>query len=89
VSEIDELVAEVGRLPGALPTSTGELTEHLGRLRSVAARWADVLLEVSQAGRALGGPRTVAALEVAFRRAEESFVELEIAHSAAAGQQKR
>jgi hypothetical protein len=85
MSEVDGLLAEVSRLPTAAPTNPRELADHLVRLKSVAARWADVLLEVSEVTRDLGGPRTAAALEIAFRRAEQSYVELEIAHSDAVG----
>ncbi|WP_035839370.1 hypothetical protein [Kitasatospora azatica] len=89
MSEIDELLAEVNRLPVETPTSSREFADQLGRLRSVAARWADVLLEMSEVSRTLGGPRTAAAVEIAFRRAEQSFVELEIAHSAVSRQSSR
>ena len=83
LSEHDALLAEVHRLPSSAPTSADELTDHLVRLKSVAGRWADLLLEVSELSRELSGSGTASALELAFRRAEQSYVELEIAHSAA------
>ncbi|MEY9944426.1 hypothetical protein [Kitasatospora sp. GAS1066B] len=85
MSHIDELLVEVHRLPAGTPTNPRELAEHLGRLKTVAAWWADVLLEVSEASRGLASAPAAAAMEIAFRRAEESFVELQIAHTAASG----
>ncbi|MEZ0095379.1 hypothetical protein ABH925_006578 [Streptacidiphilus sp. EB129] len=83
VSEHEALLAEVHRLPSAAPTSPDELADHLVRLKSVAGRWADLLLEVCEHSRGLSDSGTASALEIAFRRAEQSYVELEIAHSAA------
>ncbi|MEU2155259.1 hypothetical protein ABZ532_09570 [Streptomyces sp. NPDC019396] len=61
------------------PTGPGEVAALLAGARSAAGRWADVLDEIRESAQGLVGPRAEAALEVAFRRAEESYVELEIA----------
>ncbi|MFJ4191883.1 hypothetical protein [Kitasatospora sp. NPDC089509] len=89
MSEVDELLMAVHRLSGGAPTTPGELADHLARLKGVAAQWSEVLLEVSEICRTLGGAHTATAAEIAYRRAEESFVELEIAHSSATGSFRR
>ncbi|MFD3518510.1 hypothetical protein [Streptomyces sp. NPDC058657] len=79
MSEVEALLAELRALPGIHPRAPHEFDELLHRVKSAAARWADVLYEVQESARTLASPRAAAALEVAFRRAEESYVELEIA----------
>ncbi|QMU77947.1 hypothetical protein GXW83_21865 [Streptacidiphilus sp. PB12-B1b] len=81
MSELDELLLEVSRLSDVAPSTPSELVAHLARLKKVAARWADLLLSVAEVSSSLGEARTAAAVEIAFQRAEQSFVELEIAHS--------
>lgn len=80
---VDELVGELLGIPTLDPRDPAELTALLARLRSAAARWSDVLGDVCEATRTLAEPGSAAALEIAFRRAEQSYVELEIAHGAA------
>ncbi|MGW3690930.1 hypothetical protein [Streptomyces sp. NPDC005125] len=80
MSEIEELLDELRKLPSTTPNSVHELVEILVRFKSVAGRWADILYDVRQSAAPLAGPRSAAALEIAFRKAEESYVELEIAH---------
>lgn len=80
MAEIQELLAELREIPADAPKTAHELAEVVGRARSVAGRWADVLDELGLWAAAHAGPRAAAALEIAFRKAEESFVELEIAH---------
>jgi hypothetical protein len=80
VSEIEELLVELRGIPGARPVSAGEFGELLVRVKRAAGRWADVLDEVRESARTFAGSGTAAAVEVAFRKAEESYVELEIAH---------
>ncbi|GGT13204.1 hypothetical protein [Streptomyces purpureus] len=80
------LLAELGALsalPGLAPRAPAELEPVLARVRSAAGHWADVLDELRESAQGLAGPGTAAALELAFRRAEESYVELEIALGAA------
>ncbi|MFC8278372.1 hypothetical protein ACFUJR_38870 [Streptomyces sp. NPDC057271] len=82
MAEIDDLVHELSDVPRERPSSERELSELLGRIKTVAGLWADVLDDLLQSAEALAGPGARAALEIAFRRAEESYVELEIAHGA-------
>ncbi|CAL9387551.1 hypothetical protein SUDANB120_01186 [Streptomyces sp. enrichment culture] len=79
MADIQALLDAVAGLPRARPAGPDEAEVLLARLRSAAARWADVLYEAGEgAGRQLP-PRAEAALKLAFRRAEDSYVELEIA----------
>ncbi|MGW7055687.1 hypothetical protein [Streptomyces sp. NPDC054887] len=79
MSELDALLEELRGLPPTRPSDARDLEALLTGVKSAAGRWADVLDEVREAARDLAGPRTAAALEIAFRRAEESYVELEFA----------
>ncbi|MEV6396084.1 hypothetical protein AB0M39_15125 [Streptomyces sp. NPDC051907] len=81
MSDIEALLAELRSLPATPVSSAGDLETLLATAKSAAGRWADVLYEIQVSARGLVGPRAEAALEVAFRRAEESYVELEIALS--------
>ncbi|MBM9617882.1 hypothetical protein [Streptomyces zhihengii] len=81
MSDIEALLDELRGLPVTRPTGQVELEALLTAARSAAGRWADVLEDIRESARGLAGPRAEAALEVAFRRAEESYVELEIALS--------
>ncbi|MFI1395745.1 hypothetical protein [Streptomyces sp. NPDC020681] len=84
MSDIEALLDELRSLP-ATPVSTAhDLEVLLTAVKSAAGRWADVLYDIHESAQGLAGPRGEAALEVAFRRAEESYVELEIALSACA-----
>ncbi|MFE7773759.1 hypothetical protein ACFU5O_07655 [Streptomyces sp. NPDC057445] len=79
MSDIEALLREIGGLRSVGPGAPGDVEELLATAKSAAGRWADVLYEIRDSARGLVGPRAEAALEVAFRRAEESYVELEIA----------
>ncbi|MFG2877166.1 hypothetical protein ACGFYU_19575 [Streptomyces sp. NPDC048337] len=79
MSEIQALLDALTGLPRGLPAGPTEAEALLARLRSAAARWADVLYEAGEGVRGQVPPRAEAALTLAFRRAEESYVELEIA----------
>ncbi|MEU5160880.1 hypothetical protein AB0G74_14915 [Streptomyces sp. NPDC020875] len=79
MSDIEALLEELRNLPEARASSARELHALLGTVTSAAARWADVLYAVHESAHGMVGPRADAALAVAFRRAEESYVELEIA----------
>ena len=81
MSDIDALLAELRSLPPTRVSSARDLEALLATVKSAAGRWADVLYEIQESAQGLVGPRAEAALEVAFRRAEESYVELEIALS--------
>uniref|UniRef100_A0AAU2JLD0 Uncharacterized protein n=1 Tax=Streptomyces sp. NBC_00049 TaxID=2903617 RepID=A0AAU2JLD0_9ACTN len=79
MSEIQALIDALTGLPRTRPAGRAEAEALLARLRSAAARWADVLDEAREGVREQVPPRAEAALTLAFRRAEESYVELEIA----------
>ena len=81
MSDVEALLEELRSLPANRPSSPHDLQALLATVKSVAGRWADVLYDVQESAQGLAGPRVEAALEVAFRRAEESYVELEIALS--------
>ncbi len=75
MSEVQALVDTLSGLPRRRPAAE----VLLALLRSAAARWADILYEAGEGVRDQVPPRAEAALTLAFRRAEESYVELEIA----------
>ncbi|MGW7103606.1 hypothetical protein [Streptomyces sp. NPDC054838] len=77
--DIQALLDALTGMPRTRPAEPAEAEALLARLRSVAARWADVLYEAQDGTRQQLPPRAEAALTLAFRRAEESYVELEIA----------
>ncbi|MEU6894411.1 hypothetical protein ABZ934_21890 [Streptomyces sp. NPDC046557] len=77
--DIQALLDALTGLPRTRPAGPAEAEALLARLRSVAARWADVLYDAQEGARQQVPPRAEAALTLAFRRAEESYVELEIA----------
>lgn len=81
MSEIDALLHELKQVPEDAPGNVSEFAELLSRIKSAAGRWADVLYEVHEAARQVGEFKGAAAVEIAFRRAEQSYVELEIALS--------
>ncbi|MER5769782.1 hypothetical protein [Streptomyces sp. NPDC001985] len=81
MSDIEALLEELRSLPATRASSARDVEALLTRIKSAAGRWADVLYEIHESSQGLVGPRAEAALEVAFRRAEESYVELEIALS--------
>ncbi|MFI8449740.1 hypothetical protein [Streptomyces erythrochromogenes] len=79
MSEVQALVDALSGLPRRRPAGPAEAEALLAQLRSAAARWADILYEAGEGARDQVPPRAEAALTLAFRRAEESYVELEIA----------
>ncbi|WP_030298833.1 hypothetical protein [Streptomyces katrae] len=79
MAEIQALLDALAVLPRTPPAGPAEAEVLIARLRSAAARWADVLYEANQGVRQQLPPRAEAALTLAFRRAEDSYVELEIA----------
>ncbi len=81
MSDIEALLEELRSMPATRAASAQDLEALLGTVKSAAGRWADVLYEIHESAQGLVGPRAEAALGVAFRRAEESYVELEIALS--------
>ncbi|MET9698654.1 hypothetical protein ABZY31_17240 [Streptomyces sp. NPDC006529] len=89
MSEIEALLDALSGLPRTRPADPAEAEALLARLRSAAARWADVLYEADEGCRPHLPPRAEAALTLAFRRAEESYVELEIARRDCAEHQGR
>ncbi|GLF92784.1 hypothetical protein [Streptomyces yaizuensis] len=81
MSDIEALLEELRSLPATRAAGAQDIEALLERVKSAAGRWADVLYDIQESAQGLVGPRAGAALEVAFRRAEESYVELEIALS--------
>ncbi|GGO89077.1 hypothetical protein [Wenjunlia tyrosinilytica] len=81
MSDINALLEELRRIPADSPRDSQELAVLLNRIKSIAGRWADVLYEVRESAYRVTEPGAAVALEMAFRRAEQSYVELEIAHS--------
>ncbi|KJY42828.1 hypothetical protein VR46_23190 [Streptomyces sp. NRRL S-444] len=83
MAEIQALLDALAVLPRTPPAGPAEAEVLIARLRSAlrsaAARWADVLYEANEGVRQQLPPRAEAALTLAFRRAEDSYVELEIA----------
>lgn len=79
MAEIQALLDALAALPRRRPAGPAEAEALLARLRSAAARWAEVLYEANEGARRQLPPRAEAALTLAFRRAEDSYVELEIA----------
>ncbi|WP_327167786.1 hypothetical protein [Streptomyces subrutilus] len=79
MSEVHPLLDALTGLPRTRPAGPAEAEVLLAGLRSAAARWADLLYEAGEGARGQLPPRAQAALTLAFRRAEESYVELEIA----------
>ncbi len=77
-SEVEALLNALRSLP-APPTDQAGATRYLAGLKSAAAHWAEILDEAHEAAAPFTGPRAEAALRLAFRRAEESYVELEVA----------
>ncbi|MEV8309256.1 hypothetical protein AB0P36_18375 [Streptomyces flavidovirens] len=89
MSELDALLEELRGLPPTRPSDARDLEALLTRVKSAAGRWADVLYEVRESAQSIAGPRTAAALEIAFRRAEESYVELELALNDCGGSRRK
>ncbi|MFD7261549.1 hypothetical protein [Streptomyces sp. NPDC059874] len=79
MSEIQALLDALTAMSRTRPAGPAEAETLLAGLRSAAARWADLLYEAREGVREQVPPRAEAALTLAFRRAEESYVELEIA----------
>ncbi|MFI6938124.1 hypothetical protein ACIBI4_02520 [Streptomyces sp. NPDC050418] len=77
-TEVEALLTQLRALPGP-PATRDEALRYLAGLKSAAARWAEILDEAHASAAAFTGPRAEAALRLAFRRAEESYVELEVA----------
>ncbi|KRV47763.1 hypothetical protein AQ490_05145 [Wenjunlia vitaminophila] len=77
---IDALLDELRGLTSTTPVDAKELATLLARAKSAAGHWADVLYELHESAQRFAGPRAAAAMEIAFRRAEESYTELEIAY---------
>ncbi|MFF8955032.1 hypothetical protein [Streptomyces sp. NPDC014894] len=84
MSDIEALLTELRKLPAIRVSDADDVEALLTGVRTAAGRWADILYDLQEASRGLVGPRAEAALTVAFRRAEECYVELEIALDACA-----
>ena len=69
----------VEKVTAANPGSTDELVTLLDELATVASRWSDLLDEFRQATHKFGGLSAGLSYDLACRRAEQAFIELEIA----------
>lgn len=63
----------------AKPGSTDELVAVLDELAAFSSRWSDLLEEFRQATHRFGGLSAGLSYDLACRRAEQAFIELEIA----------
>ena len=79
MTDIRPWLAAVESLGPVEPANSGELVEVLGQVAALAGQWSDILDGLRNATRRFGGPAAAASLEVACRRSEQAFVELEIA----------
>lgn len=77
----DELrwAEEVEPTRAPVPGSTGEFVTVLTNLTGLAGRWSEVLDGLRGSARRYGGSAAGVSFEVACRRAEQTFLELEIA----------
>lgn len=69
----------VGPMRAPVPGSTGEFVAVLENLTGLAGRWSEVLDGLRGCARRFGGPAAGISFDVACRRAEQAFLELEIA----------
>jgi len=74
----EPLAAHLARIAAKPPTTTGELVAALEGLAKLSNQWSEVLESLTDPTRRLVGPAAASSVIVAARRAEESFVELEI-----------
>ena len=63
----------------AQPRNSKELIAVLDELAGLASKWAEVLDGLRDATRRYGGPGASASFDVACRRSEQAFVELQVA----------
>ncbi|MFJ1709925.1 hypothetical protein [Kitasatospora sp. NPDC088346] len=82
MSDMETLIRELRALAETRAARPDDVEALLTGAKATAGRWADVLDAIGESARGLLGPHAQVALEVAFRRAEESYVELEIALAA-------
>lgn len=66
-------------LTAVKPGSATELVAVLDRLARLASQWSDMLDGLREATRQYGGPGAAVSFDVACRRSEQAFIELEIA----------
>jgi hypothetical protein len=77
-SDLEALGDRLARIAANPPTTTGELVAALQGLTKLSNQWSEVLESLQDPTRRLVGPAAASSVIVAARRAEESFVELEI-----------
>jgi hypothetical protein len=77
-ADLDALRDHLARIAAVPPTTTGELVAALESLAKLSNQWSEVIESLQDPTRRLVGPAAAASVTVAARRAEESFVELEI-----------
>ena len=79
MTDIKPLWHAVEPLQSARPANGQELVAVLAEVATLAGRWSDVLDGLREATHRFGGTAAAVSFDVACRRAEQAFVELEIA----------
>jgi len=77
-SDLEALGDQLARIAANPPATTCELVAALQGLTKLSNQWSEVLESLQDPTRRLVGPAAASSVIVAARRAEESFVELEI-----------
>src|SRR5947207_10592922 len=77
--DIERWWNEVEPVRSARPANGAELVAVLSEVAELAGRWSDVLCGLREPTRRFGGTAAAASFDAACRRAEQAFVELEIA----------
>src|SRR5688500_18377049 len=77
-ADLDALRDHLARIAALPPTTTGELVATLEGLAKLSNQWSEVSESLQDPTRRRVGPAAAASVVVAARRAEESFVELEV-----------
>jgi len=78
IADLAALRDQLEKIAAVPPNTTGELVATLECLAKLSNQWSEVLVALQEPTRRLVGPAAAASVIVAARRAEESFVELEI-----------
>ncbi|MCP2250760.1 hypothetical protein [Lentzea aerocolonigenes] len=75
---LDALRDRLAEIIASPPENTDELVTALSSLAKLSNQWSEAIQALRAPTRRLVGPAAAASVSVAARRAEESFIELEI-----------
>ncbi len=75
---LDALRDRLAEIVASPPDNTEELVDTLSGLAKLSNQWSEAIQALRAPTRRLVGPAAAASVSVAARRAEESFIELEI-----------